>query len=382
MHGLLNRVTVIRSLGENIDQLELTVNDFDSYTMFGTYSEVAQYIGKEVEFSTRKDVVNNVVTDVINNVVAVSVVQKADTRVVGDTGYIDDIENMPSIIPDESKVIKVVDFDSKAIQMGEIQKSKTVFVHKVQSGSSKITTWKDFGCLDVNNNHFNLRAFARGEEIEEFCKEVVGHYVMVDIKRTQWGLQVMEGTDIVISEQEVMVPSEVLLARMSLNMALSKDDDLSAYCSKYSFIETLEKLIYFEPGYHLVEMFAELSILRAIRRISSVYDIRLLTRAVFATRGYLTQAECGMSNPVINYHKIITSPLRTDLELIKIIDVMNPAVDNPNKAIYWHVRETVTKIMKEVRNSGEAVENDRLNSVISSLGSIYGGMLQRGLDNV
>lgn len=371
--NVLDSVSLLEHIESGLDKCEVTMDDLSTYVIFDDYNGLMQFIGKEVEYSTRKDVINGMVTEVINTVAARSIVQS-----VKESDEVDDEIELPSIIPDESKTIDVITFDSKALKSGDVSKSQIIMVYDCQDGKSKFSHWKDFKCLDKNSVAFNLRLFTNDNSVDEFASNCLGKYVMVDIKNTQYGLQVMDGGEMSIHEQEVQLPSEVLLSAMRLKMAIGRDPELKGYVEKYDLIEKLKTIIYFEPGYHLVEMQAEMILIDAVCRIFGTYDKKELRRMVFASRGYLLGSHTNLSNPIINYHRVITSTLKDDFKLIKMLDIMSGVEEgDSDKAIYLNIRKMVTNIMKERRSVNE---ESNLNSSFAKLNAEYGGLLKRGFE--
>lgn len=351
-----------------LNRCTITMDDFSGYTIFGNYNELLDLVDKEVEFSTRKDVVHGIVTEVVNTIAVKSIVQT-----VADSDVVDDIE-LPSIIPNNSQTVNIVTFDKNTLKSGDVALAQVVLVVDYKNGKSKIAKWKEFTCLDRNSQVFNLRLFTNDDSVDEFAKNVVGHYAMVGIKNTPYGFQVHD--EIEIYEHELQVPSEVLLAAMRLRTIVDHDPELSTYVKKYDFIEKLKGVIYFEPGYHLVEMMAECIMIDALCRIFEGYDKKLLRRTVFASRGYLLGANTKLSNPIVNYHRVITTPLKEDIDLLRIIDITSGVEEGDvNKSAYLSIRRMVTSIMKERRGISE---KNSLNVFLSSLDSEFSGMFSRG----
>lgn len=372
-YGTVESITKLEDVDNEISKCEVTFDSLSTYVIFGDYNELLCYIGKPVEYSIRKDVVNGIITEVINTVALRSIVQS----VSDDEVDVDFIE-LPSIIPDNSKTFSVVTFDSDNLKNGDVSKSEVVLVYDYTCGKSKVAKWRDFKCLDKYSKSFNLRLFTNSDDIDSFCKNVVGKYMMVDIKSTNYGLQVLDGTEVSVYEHEIQVPPEVSLASFRLKSLISGDEELKGYITKYNMLESLEVIMYFEPGYHLVEMFAEIILINSACRIFEGYDKKTLTRMVFASRGYLLGSNTKMSNPLVNYHRVITSTLKDDFKLIRMLDITGGIEEGDrDKSIYLDIRRFVTSIMKERR--GISAEKE-INSSINAINGVYGGLFKRGFD--
>lgn len=367
--GVINAIHFVSDIEPGLDQLEVELNDFSTYTLFGSYSQYIDYVGKEVDFDVRKDVVRGVVTEVICSIAVKSIVQSVD-----DGSYVDEI-NSRSLIPETSKFVNVITFDKNTLKSEDVALAQIVLVVGYKDGKSKISKWKDFSCLDVNSQVFNLRLFTNSDDVDDFCKNVQGKYAMVDIKNTSYGFQVFK--DMQVYEGEVQTPPEVFLSSLKLSSCYSSDAELEEYLNKYDMINILKKTMYFEPGYHIVEMAAEIILIQAICKIFEGYDRKLLYRAVFASRGYLLGSNTNLSNPLVNYHRIITSSLKNDFKLIRLLDFTGGVEEGDlNKQAYLSIRRQVTSIMKGRRGINE--ENP-LNIAINSIDSDYCGLFQRGL---
>lgn len=346
-------------------QLEVSMDDFDTYVLFGDVKEYMDFIDKEVEFTTRRDVVNGVVEEVINTIAVKSIIQTMDESLF------DDIElDTASLIAETSKTLNVIDFDHKLLKKDDVALAKIILVVSYSKGKSKFAKWHDFTCLDCNSQVFNLRLFSNDDNVDEFANNIVGRYVMVDIKNdARYGFQVFK--DMQLYQQEVQVPPEVHLASMRLKMIANRQPSLKEYVEKYNMIDYLKGVMHFEPGYHIVEMLSEIILIQALAKIYEGYDRDLLYRAVFASRGYLVGAT-DLSNPIVNYHRIITSSLKGDLELIRLLDWTSGVEEGDiNKQAYLGIRKQVSSIMNERRGINEEVD---INSSISSINSEYSGL--------
>lgn len=369
--GTITEVTTVQYIKEGLSRLQVTMDDFSTYTVFGNTNEYLQYVDKEVEFDVREDVVNGVVEEVICQIAVKSIVQTINSN--GDS--VDDFEGS-TLIPESSKAVDIISFDHKSLKSGDVAKAQIVLVSGFMPGKSTFAKWTDFTCLDVNSKAFNLRLFTNSDEIDEFRKKVVGKYAMVDIKNEpRWGLQV--AGDMEVYEAEVQIPSEALLSAFKLSMIVKRDEQLESYCKKYDFIDTLKRTIYFEPGYHLVEMAAEIMLINTLCSIFESYNKNLLYRMVFASRGYLTGSNTNLSNPIVNYHKVITSDLREDIDLIRMIDITGGVEEGDlDKEAYLSVRRQVTSIMKGRRGIHET---HKLNTSIADIDGEFSGLFFRGL---
>lgn len=366
--GEMKELSVAYEAGtKSIYKYEVSIDFFSTYILYSERDYYIDYIGKEVEFSVRMDYDSGVPIEVINTLAVKSIVQS----VRFDNGE----ECVSSLIPYSNNVVDVIDFDSNYLSAGAIAQARTILITGYVKGKSKVTRWIDFSCLDNSSKAFNLRLFSNDNNIEDFCENTVCKYVMCDIKNTPWGFQIVG--EVIILDQELNYPGEVLLSIVKLESAYKQDEQLTHYIDKYNMIETIKNLIYYEPGYHLVEMAAEVMLIDTICSIFEGYDKEVLYRAVFASRGYLIGSRDGLSNPLVNYHRIITSKLKDDSSLIKLLDFTSAVEEgNLNKQAYLSIRKQVSSIMKGRRGLNE---KNSISSLLESIDNEYGGLFRQGI---
>lgn len=356
---------------EDLDFCEVTIDNFDTYHCFGNYTELLTFVGKKVKFGVRLDIVNGIRCNVMTDVCEI---RKPEVQVSMTDIPTDGVDDVKSIIPADSKLSSVIDFDSKSLKQGDAEKSRTVYVYDVREGVSNISRWKDIKCLDCNSVSFNLRLFSKDSNLDAVCEKMIGKYILVDIKNTQYGLQVVDGSPIYIQNDiKVEIPNEVNVVSMSLRRISDMDDELKEFENKYDMINRLRNIVYFEPGYNLIEMFIEIRLISTICKIFGSYNRKLLYRAVFASRAYLIGEKLELSNPIVNYHRLITSALKHDSELIKLLDVMNiDNEENINKTLYYNIRRMATNLIKERRGiSEESIICDAITSIDNTYGRLF-----------
>lgn len=365
MEGRIEKVRLDKNIQPGVDQCLVEFDSLDSYVVFMDYNDLVSYVGSMVEFTTRTDVVNGLPTSVINWIAQKNVVQSVKSE---------NSFNSQTLIPAGSKSSYVITFDQSTMKMQDLQKSTVVFVHNYTKGKSAITHWWDLECLDKNSTAFNLRIFSNDdpETVDATCEAAKGRYVMVDIKRTPYGFQL--GGELKVIEQQVITSPEVALAESYLKEIVTQDPMLESYVNKYNMLDQLRDIVYFEPGYHLVEMASECILLDAISKISGDYDIKLLRRAFFVSRGYLMNGGNKLSAAVLNYHRLQASELKIDLQLLHIIDVCGGVdeIGDLNKAMFYNIKAMCHNIIMTRRGHNEEID---VNAVINTLNNKYGRLL-------
>ena len=365
--GNVTSITLVRQYSTNLSLLDVVIDTFDSYKMFYDYNDALKFIGQDVEFITTQDIIDGFEYTVIHSFTVKNIVNCVELKETEDEEY------ETSLIPKLSKTSKVVSFDSTSLKVGDVSKAQIVFIHDCVNGKSLVSKWKDFKCLDCNSKSFNLRLFSNDDNIDEFVSNIVGRYAMVDIKNTHYGLQVLDGGTMEVYQQEVVLPHEVLAARLLLNRYLTKDKELSDYVNKYDMIEKLSKIIKYELGYNLVDMAIEMKLINTLCSIdNSNYDRKLLMRAVFVTRSYLVGDKVSLSNYTVNYHRLITSSLKNDSKLLQLLDVNYiPEEPDRNKDAYLNIRKFAFNIIKERRG---IVEENSINDNVRVINTEYDGL--------
>lgn len=367
IHGVIDSIEVQEKYDTNLDFLAVTMNNLSTYYIFGKLEDYIKYVDADVQFEVREDVVHGIKYEIITSLALTSIVQSVESP---------EDDYSTCLIPDVSKFRNVITFNKYNLKPDDVAMAQIVLVIDCKNGCSKITRWKDFTCLDVNSEMFNLRLFTNDESVDEFCKNCINHYVMVDIKLDKkYGFQVFK--DMTIDETEVQMPPEVYLSSMLLSMTAKRDEALWGYIQKYDMLEHLKSLVCYEPGYNLVEMAAEIKLVNTVCSIFASYDRKLLIRAVFASRGFLLASKADLSNPLINYHRIITSTLKDDFDLIRLLDVTNPIEEGDiNKQAFFAIRRMLTTIMKGRRGIHEEIS---FSASLLAIDAEYGGMFKRGL---
>ena len=358
LQGHVDRITRIKSVGQSLDLCEIRIG-FDELKIFYDYNDLMDFLNCDVQYTTRRDVVEGIQDLVVCELVKLSTIQTVATT-----------ENI-RLIPEGTKRT-ICNFDSATARYGNFYPNVTALFSSYEIGSSPKARWFDMTMVDMNSRLFVVKKFETDgslETIEEAYKAAVGKYVVFDMEATKFGFRTNEITTL---PQAVELSPEVIVAKSVLEKELQNDPELAGYCQTYGLIEELSHLIDGEPGYALVRMASEIYMINAIDNISNGLDIRAMKRAVYCSRGYLLPHKTEWSIPLLNNSKLMAVPgLKHDKELMLIIDVMSREEFSPTKSTYIKIRGMVNDII-DIRRGNE---NEKNITDVSALSATLNGLL-------
>lgn len=358
LQGKVEKLTIIKNVGENIDLCELTI-DFDILKIFYDSNELHQFVGNDVIYTVRKDVVDGVLCEVICELALLSTIQTVSRS-----------ENV-KLIPE--KVSRTMcNIAIKDTKFGEFYPGVTALMSSFQFGSSSKAKWFDCKMIDMHSKEFVVRWFSSGfdrESAEDMLNNCVGKYNAFDMEYTRYGYQTKELTPL---PQEVEESPEVIVAKEVMWNMVQSDSALMSYCTKYNFFENISGIINGEPGYEFVVMASELYMVNAISDVTCDLDIRAIKRAIICTRGYLLPRKTAWSKPLLNNTKVMqVGELKMDRELLLIIDALSEEEPSPTKLMYIKVRGLVNDIVKIRRG----IKNEEDIANIVNVGNVFNGLL-------
>ena len=357
LNGVVEKVTFREHLAPSLDLCEIQIG-FDTLYIFFDAGELSAFIGKEVLYTVRPDVIKGKVEQVVCELAELSTIQTVSS-----------IENV-KLVPSNVKRT-VCNFDYKKARTGEYYPNIVSILTKVTYGSSDKAQWFDCTMLDIMSREFTVRRFVSLEAkaaVEEALNYGIGKYVNYEAKYTRYGLQTEE---IDILDKPIEQSPETLVARDIITAMIQEDPALVEYCQRNDFVNNMSKVIDGEPGYVLVRMASELYMTNAIDSISTELDIRAIKRAIICSRGHLLPHKTEWSMHMLNTTKVMQVPeLKTDRELMLILDVMANEEISPTKSIYIEIRNVVDNIIKVRRG----INNEENSSIISDIRPKFGSL--------
>jgi len=341
MTGKVESLTLIEHISEGLDFCKIRI-DFDEINIFGNYNELLNYVNEYVQYSVRNDMYKGKPIIVIANVANLYTVQTLDK--------VEDIR----LVPKDADVRNVCNFDIKGLKYGDMERQCIGFLAEFELGSSNKTCWIDCTVVDERGKSFILRIFTKQVEdavdAEAAISGMVGHYIKFNISFTKYGYQTQE---IELYDTPVVLAPEVDTAVSIISNAIEGDSELTEYVTRYQFIEALQGVIDFELGYHLVRIASEIVMINMLDNISNMYSRRLLIRGSITSRGYLLPSKTKFSKPILNVTKVMRTALRTDRDLLLLLDPMADEEVSPNSNIYRQISIFANAVMEERRGITE-----------------------------
>lgn len=358
LQGTVEKITRVERVGDSLDLCEIQIG-FDDLKIFYDYNDLLDYLNCEVQYTTRKDVVRGVPDLVVCELVKLSTIQTVAAS-----------ENI-RLIPEGNKRT-LCNFDVQAARFGNFYPNVCALMSSYELGTSPKARWFDCTMIDMYSRIFVVRKFEPEGDLDVLEKEyqgIVGKYVVFDLESTKYGYQTKEITSL---QQSVELSPEVIVARKILEDEVAKDEAIAAYVKAFDMLNVLAEKMDGEPGYNLVRMASEIYMINAIENISTDLDIRAMRRAVFCSRGYVLPHKTEWSIPLLNNSKVMQIPaLKTDRELMLIIDVLSREQMSPTKATYIKIRGLVNDII----NIRRGIEDEKDVTSTNALTSLFNGLL-------
>lgn len=358
--GKVDSVTLEKTIDGDLDQCRVMI-DFEYVVAFYPFSELSEFIGKDVRYDTRPDMVDGIKQTVLSEIVLVSEIQTVDAVV------------NKKLIPMSTKR-PMCNFSIKDVKMGKPEFGKIALMVAATPGASKKAAWYDCTMLDMNSKQFNLRIFSTkislGEDEEVGIEAKINSYVKFDITYTKFGYQ----TEELYFVSDVTEPSpEVTLSKEVVKNYVVTDSALNEYFTTYNMEHSLDTSIDGEPGYAWVRIASELYLIDALDNISSDIDVRAMKRAAVCSYGYLLPHNDPWARNILNVVKILKFPkLKEDTELKAMLDPAYTAPPTTTKQMYLLVRSLVTHLINLRR---EEIGEETIDTFINDIKRASYGML-------
>lgn len=357
--GKVNSITRIENIKDKLDYCEMVIDGFP-FKVFCDYDDYVRYIDVTIAFEIRNDVYHGDIIEVVEGII--------ERKTLVTVSKEEDIK----LLPDIKGWTGICNFALASLRVGETMGDCIFYLTDMYIDGSERAKWFQLKVVDMTSKVYEIRMFTSGGmsavNMEAGIKNFIGSYIKCNVTSTKYGLQTSE---IDLYPVDVVEAPEVLVAITIINDAVKDDIELLGYLEQYDFIEQLRKVIDVEPGYHLVRIASEITMIKYLKNISDVYSDKLLIRAAIVSRGYLINRKNELSKPILNVNKLMRSKLASDIELINTIDVLSEDT-TPNKRVYIKIRKFVDFVISERR--GVINEKDIISS-ISSLSSDFGWLL-------
>lgn len=277
----MSKCTAIKKL-ETIsadgDLLEVTIDDKVSAYWIYDYSEALQYVDQEVIVEYRQDIYKgNLATFIATFTIptCIATLDKQENFKL----YLDQVDDISNVCFND-----IVDGD-------EIP-GCIVYCSSCEYKSSSKASWMELLIRDHTMHVATLRLFDYANHDADFS----GKYIKTSLSKNQYGYQ----SDLIIPMEEcTYVNKEVSIAEQFVKNYFSNDPVALQYMERTKVLEYLLKAVDYEPGYGMVRLAMELSLVDSMNNITKDVNLEAIGQALLLRRGYLTQASV-MSHSVSN----------------------------------------------------------------------------------
>lgn len=358
--GKVESVELIKNIEPGLDQCKIVI-DFDAITAFYPFSELVEFIGKDVRYDIRPDVVEGIRDVVLSEIVLVSEIQTVDAVI------------NKKLIPMSTKR-PMCNFSIKDVKFGVPEFGRIALMVAATPGSSKKASWYDCTMLDMYSKQFNLRIFSTkislGEDMQVGIETKVNSYVKFDVLKTKFGFQTEE---LYFVSDETEPSPEVNISREIVKNYVATDPALNEYFKGYDMASALDNAIDGEPGYAWVRIASEFYVIDSLDNISSDIDVRAMKRAAVCSNGYLLPHNDPWARNILNVVKILKfKELKEDSELKALLDPAYSETPSVTKQMYILVRSIVSHLINLRR---EDYSEETFNDIIDDVKRASYGML-------
>lgn len=321
--------------------------DDKKYLSFGIYDDIIKFIKKTVTFDAYIGMYKDEEVEILMDITQIS--------------YINTIgkESDIKLISGLSENLAVCSVDLSSVKIGEFRHECIVWLYKYECHQSEKSLWFDLYVLDMLGKSYCIKIFSDISN-EELIASMLNCYIKCDVRRTQYGLHTNK---ILLHYDKIILSHEVERAREILLGAVQNDSQLMDYINTTDFINKLTGIIFYEPGYHLVQMATEVILLNGIKNITTLYDISPILRAIVLSRVYLLKKNKDKySSMILNLNEVMHCNMRTDTKLLMLLDIFSTG-DCPEKRLYIMLRKLSKYIIEEKRN---LCEDKNISDIINS----------------
>lgn len=340
MQGEVEAIELIDTIENDFHHMRVQI-DFDYYHLFDNYNEICKLLNKQVTFRYRYDIINSSKEKVLCELAQFHVVQTLDKT----SGI--------KLIPANRSGNACCNFDIRDLRVGDIQYGAIFILSDYTFEKSNKACWVDMSMIDKSSHQFNIRMFLDNDQelinnTLSTIKEMIGKYVLCHVMLNKFGYNTQE---ITLYNVPVVAQQEVEIAFNMLNEYVVTDTELNEYVSNYNMLDYLKTIVSGEVGYQLVSMAMECMIIDTLGDMSYDFDIKVLKRAVFCSRGYLLPNKTKLSKVVVNITQVLRTSLKKDKELLNILDPLSIEDVSYNKWMYLEISKFVSSIIEARRGT-------------------------------
>lgn len=320
---ILKQVRVLEHIDDSPnDVLEVMVDDTIAL-MFAEYSDVVQYLDKDLLVEFRDDLYKGNIRRFVMTITAKTVVTTLDRK-----------DNIRLYVTDSYNNATIAFSD---IDVGDAVTDGVVYCNKQEYESSAQAVWLTLTCTDKQGRIARLRIF----DYNNRNAELAGHYIMADLRRTQYGFICKYANPV---DDSVPKNPEIMIAKQFILSTFNYDDEMFKFIAKTQILEVIENYLTTERGYELVIMANELNMISGLENAVPHLDLKSLKRAVVFERCYM-RSEADDFSPSFHALTMITKlPLDNKKILINILDE-NPQYVSAERKVYRSIKQAVAAII-------------------------------------
>lgn len=321
----LTEVGLIESRGGGMSLMSIMLETYpDVLYMIGDYVDTQDFINKDVIVDITKGFHQGKEADFINNI---SVVERVVTL-----DKVDNVRLYPDTYPKNECSVNFKD-----IAIGDPVKKCAVYCTNVSYESSFKSNWRVLTILDSDWRIAHCKQFTPDDRDTDF----VGKYILAEIIRTPYGLQVDEFT--VMENLESIRNPRIDLSYNYVKNIIGKDKDLQRAVAMSGILDGIlnykidEDL---EIGYEIVRLANELYVSESLVNISKSISIKTLNRYLVMSRLFMTKYKetSTLAPEDMNITLFQRLPIVTDTKVLALLSDRS-RVNLPERDIVRSIKE-------------------------------------------
>ena len=265
------------------DLLEVKISDGVTALWLYDYTKALEFVGRDVIVSYRQDLMDNIECTFINTFTVPSVVntleQASNVRL-----YVEDSDNKSNV-------------SFRSIKVGEVAYAARTYCLGMEKGSSAAANWVELTLRDACLRTAKCKIF----DCDPGDINYVGSYVQCNLRKSKYGLQVDNESEVVLVETVAQENAEIPVCKAFIeNFLKQKDPATSTYIENIKLIEHLEKTLDYERGYSIVRLAQELYVSQQLENLTDAVSVTTIIRAIVSRYLYVTIPNNHLSKLVRN----------------------------------------------------------------------------------
>lgn len=313
---------------EQLNDMDVLLVGFDDgTTAYWFYNEALamDFLNKEVVVSFRNDMYKGNIVSVINTFVQPSKVNVVDRR-----------ENVRLFVEQEDNQSNLSFND---MVDGETKTGCLYYCVASQLKTSDKSVWLEMRIRDKSMRIATLRVFNPTTD----AQNLAGKYCQSSLTRSVYGFQTKEVFE---ATGECPRNPEIDIAKDFVTSYFADDVSANAFMTAVDFMNKMEQVIDYEPGYGLVRMAMELSMCEQLYNVTNSLDVKLMEYAILTSRAhYCTNMQ--FSDEVCNVILTIRCKWPNAVKLVAMLDPGTIETRPDEYAVLCRIRDTVSTILEK-----------------------------------